>query len=159
MGYQRRVHGEFISDYYRDRTTEDVASMKVCLMLLTILPLSTSMLLPSCSGGGAASCECGDGSPLDTSSFPPCDISKGRPKCSCPAGESLEAPAPKRIRPRKQGRPICVDDTAVPWQLTCEDGSSPTASPGSPPACAQGALLCMNQEPLMCPDGTLPWSK
>jgi len=114
--------------------------------------------LPECTDGSIPTCECGDGSPLDTSKFPPCDLKKGRPRCTCQGGGDIAPPPPKPMRPCNSGRPQCDDDTAVPWQLTCEGGQTATAQPGSPPSCPSGPLLCKSGNPLTCPDGSAPWS-
>ena len=45
-------------------------------LVMSLMHCSESMQLPNCSGGSPASCTCGDGSELDLSMFPPCDISK-----------------------------------------------------------------------------------
>merc|ERR1712037_404601 len=60
--------------------------------LVVVLSLATSihsLSAPECADGSISVCKCGDGNPPDFSTFPPCDIKKGKPKCECSGGGAL----------------------------------------------------------------------
>merc|ERR1712233_3873 len=102
------------------------------LLLLSFATSVHSLSAPECADGSISVCTCGDGNPPDFSTFPPCDLKKGKPK-----------------RPCNPGRPACADKTP-PLSLQCSGGGSPTAEAGSYPKCASGSLVCQDGSPLMC---------
>ena len=80
-----------------------------------------------------------------------CSQGVKKPRCSCPAGESL---APKYLvkappRPCRRGRPACADKSEI-FNLTCSDGGVPTLGVRTFPRCPAGNLLCQNGEELRC---------
>merc|ERR1712107_130762 len=121
------------------------------LLLASLTTVANGLSAPECADGSISVCTCGDGNPPDFSTFPPCDIKKGKPKCECPGGGGLASkylkPRPKR--PCNPGRPACADKTP-PLNLQCSGGGSPTAEAGSYPKCASGSLVCQDGSPLMC---------
>merc|ERR1719228_1462721 len=117
---------------------------------------------PTCNGIALSeSLVCQDGSPLNTTSFPPCTEWK-KPKCKdgskvlCEDGSRPGRPRFGRpLCPCEDGnRPSCKDGSKPRPVPTCKDGNSPVCSdsnaPPAKPTCNGTALA----ESLVCQDGS-----